>query len=45
MLMYITHVSSSMLSIVSHLGKKLQIDDVAEELGVHYSKFVSLDIL
>lgn len=28
MLMYITHVSSSMLSFVSHLDKKLQIDDV-----------------
>ena len=43
--MYLTHVSSSMMSFVSHLGKKLQIDDVAEELGGHLSKFVSLNIL
>lgn len=34
-----------MMSFVSHLGKKLQIDDVAEELGDHLSKFVSLNIL
>lgn len=37
MLMYITHVSSSMLSFVSHLDKKLHIDDVAEEFTIQSS--------